>query len=119
MGLQVSRRVCRVRAQTTAESQSSAKPVWQLGAIFCALARQGSARSSRDLIDGPCAYVHRDSTEAPSGIGDRFSERKERHRDRPLERPRAKLLKRAFLGGYAVFNVGFELEQVRTYIREQ
>ena len=70
-------------------------------ATGCDLPRAGSAKGVPDHRGtpdaGPCAHVHRDSTEAPSGIGDRFFERQERHRDRPLERQRAKLLRRAFL----------------------
>jgi hypothetical protein len=56
----------------------------QLGAIFHALARQKECQIiERPFDGGPCAYVHRDSTQAPSRIGDRVHEREERHCDRP------------------------------------
>ena len=60
------------------------------------------------------------STKAPGGFGHRVSEREERH---CIARLCGK--ERNFSGehfwarGYAVSTVGFELEQVRQYIREQ
>ena len=69
---------------------------------------------------GPCAHVYRDSPQASGCVRDRIPEREERNRHRPTERQGAQLLGRTFLArGYAVSTVGFELEQVRTYIREQ
>ena len=65
---------------------------------------------------GPCAHVHHDSPEAPGGIGDRVS---------AIAIARLCGKERNFSGehfwarGYAVSTVGFELEQVRQYIREQ
>ena len=60
--------------------------------------------------------------ETPRGIGDRVSQGEERDCHCSLKRQRTQL---NFTGehfwarGYAVSTVGFELEQVRTYIREQ
>jgi REP element-mobilizing transposase RayT len=65
--------------------------------------------------------VHRNSPEASGRIGDRVPEREERHRHCSLERQRTKFLtgEHFWARGYAVSTVGFELEQVRNYIREQ
>ena len=64
--------------------------------------------------------VYGDSTQAPGSVSDRVSEGEERHCPRPFVRKGTQLHGRAFLGrGYAVSTVAFELEQVRTYIREQ
>ena len=58
---------------------------------------------------------------ASSGVGDWVSQGEERDRHRSPERGK----ERNFTGehfwarGYAVSTVGFELEQVRAYIREQ
>jgi putative transposase len=63
--------------------------------------------------------VHRDSTQAP-GVGDWFSKGKS-----AIAMARLCGTERNFTGehfwapGYAVSTVGFELEQIRTYIREQ
>lgn len=64
--------------------------------------------------------MYRDSPQAPGGLGDRVSEREERYR---VARLCGK--ERNFTGehlrarGYAVSTVGFELQQVRQYIRER
>src|SRR6266403_1110265 len=64
----------------------------------CCLARHGaswekystpwrgrrSARSLRTPAAGPCAHVHRDSSEVSGGLGDRISEREKRHSYGPL-----------------------------------
>ena len=64
--------------------------------------------------------MHRDSSEVSGRFGDRISEREERHSDGQLVRQGAEFHGRALLGrGYAVSTLGFELEQVRKYIREQ
>jgi len=61
--------------------------------------------------------------QGPGGFGDWVSEREKCHCDCPAARLRGK--ERNFSGehfwvrGYAVSTVGFELEQVRQYIREQ
>ena len=69
---------------------------------------------------GPCAYVHRHSPKAPGGIGARVSEREECYRQRSPERQGTQLYWEHFWArGYAVSTVGFELEQVRQYIRQQ
>src|SRR6266404_69550 len=48
-----------------------------LGPIFHALARQKDYRRTPDA--GPCAYVHRDSPQAPGSFGDRIFEGEERN----------------------------------------
>ena len=70
----------------------------QLGAIFPALARQRECQIIEGHLMPAWSHVHRDSTQAPGGTCDRVSEGEERHCDGPLERQRAKLLRRAFLG---------------------
>ena len=66
-----------------------------------------------------CVWVGH-SSQAPGGLGDRVSPREECDGHRS---PEGK--ERNFTGGhfwargYAVSTVGFELEQVRQYIREQ
>src|SRR6266403_5899920 len=78
----------------------------------CCLARHGaswekystpwrgrrSARSLRTPTAGPCAHVHRDSSEVSGGLGDRISEREERHSDGPLVWERAEFHGLALLG---------------------
>jgi len=69
---------------------------------------------------GPRAHVHRDSAPAPGGLGDGVSEREERDCGGAIVRERTKLYRGTLTGArYAVSTVGFELEQVRQYIREQ
>jgi putative transposase len=64
--------------------------------------------------------VHRDSSEVSGGLSDRISEREE-----AIAMARLCGKERNFTGehfwarGYAVSTVGFELEQVHKYIREQ
>ena len=93
----------------------------QLGAIFHALARQKECQIIEGSSDaGSRAYVHRHSPQTPGGIGDRISQREECDRHRSPERQGAHFTGEHFWArGYAVSTVGFELEQVRTYIREQ
>src|SRR3989454_9157583 len=68
----------------------------------------------------PCAHVHRDSAQSPGGLGNRFLKGKS-----AIAIARLGGKERNFSGehfwarGYAVSTVGFELEQVRQYIREQ
>ena len=67
-----------------------------------------------------CTLVHRHSTQASSGLGDRFPQGRS-----AIANARLCGKERNFSGehfwarGYAVSTVGFELEQVRQYIREQ
>ena len=93
----------------------------QLGTIFHALARQKECQ----IIEGHLMPDHVHMCIAippkhPVASCDRVSEREERHRYRS-----APCKERNFTGehfwarGYAVSTVRFELEQVRTYIREQ
>lgn len=69
---------------------------------------------------GPCAYVHRDPTKASSRIRDWFLKGKS-----AIAIARSCGKERNFTGehfwvrGCAVSTVGFELEQIRKYIREQ
>ncbi len=71
---------------------------------------------------GPCAYVHRDSPQAPSIIASVIGFLKGKS---AIAIARLCGKERNFTGehlwarGYAVSTVGFELEQVRQYIREQ
>ena len=76
--------------------------------------------SGRAFDARPRTYVHCDSTQAPSRIGDRVPEREECHRESPSVWQGAEFSGEHFWArGYAVSTVGFELEQVRQYIREQ
>src|SRR5712691_929235 len=70
----------------------------QLGAIFRLGETEGVPDRGRASDAGPCAYVHRDPTEAPGGVGDWVSERKECHRDRTVVRKGEELLWRTLLG---------------------
>jgi hypothetical protein len=64
--------------------------------------------------------VYCNSPEISGRLGDRIFEREERHSDGPLVWQRAEFYGRAFLGPWIRrATVGFELEQVRQYIREQ
>jgi putative transposase len=64
--------------------------------------------------------VHHHSAEAPSRFGDRFNERKERDAiARLCGKERNFSGEHLWARGYALSTVGFELEQVRQYIREQ
>ena len=69
---------------------------------------------------GPRAHVHRDSSKVFGRFGDRFLKGKS-----AIAMARLCGKERNFTGehfwarGYAVSTVGFELEQVRKYIREQ
>jgi REP element-mobilizing transposase RayT len=64
--------------------------------------------------------VYRDPPEASGRLGDRVSEREERHCHCPVVREERNFSGEHFWArGYAVSTVGFELEQVRKYIREQ
>jgi REP element-mobilizing transposase RayT len=69
---------------------------------------------------GPWAYLYRYSPKTPSGVGDRVSQKGKS----AIAIARLSGKERKFTGehfcarDYAVSTVGFELEQVRTYIRE-
>ena len=118
MGLQVP---CSVRAQTTTEGD-----LWpNASATGSDFPRAGSAKGvpdhRRPPDARPCAHVHRDSPPkhpVASVIG--FLKGKS-----AIAIARLGGKERNFTGehfwarGYAVSTVGFELEQVRTYIREQ
>jgi hypothetical protein len=65
--------------------------------------------------------MYQDSTEVCCGVSDRFPEREEcRGYSAAVWWEGKESPRRAFLGaGYAVSTVGFELEAVKRYIREQ
>ena len=88
----------------------------QLGPIFHALAKQQECQ----IVEGQWMvdHVHGDSSEAPGGVGDWVLEGKERHRHRAAIGQGEELLRRTLLGARlrGVYS-GFELEQVRQYIR--
>src|SRR5215472_7514924 len=95
VGLQVPRGI---RAQTTAESD-----LWEYPpATGPSFPRAGEAEGMPDRGGtpdaGPRAYVHRDSAEASSRLGDRFLERKERDCHRTAFRKGEELLRRTLLG---------------------
>ncbi len=109
MGLQVP---YSVRAQTTAKSRVRFSTHW--------LGKRNAKLSKVTLCWTMCICVSR-SAQAHGGIGDRVSERKECHCYGKALWQGKKFHRRTLLGprGCAVSTVGFELEQVRTYIREQ
>jgi putative transposase len=79
-----------------------------------------SARFWKGISCQTMCNVHRYSAQVPGGIRDRFLKGKS-----AIAIARLQGKERNFTGehfwarGYAVSTVGFELEQVRTYIREQ
>ena len=117
MGLQVS---CGVRTQTAAESNLRADAP-SSGADSPWVGTADGMPDSRRASDArPCTYVYGHSAQTPCGFGDRVSEREECHSHRPAVRQGTEFLGEHFWArGYAVSTVGFELEQVRQYIREQ
>src|SRR4029077_5120504 len=117
MGLQVPRSF---RAQTASEGHFRAGAP----ATGCDLPRAGPAKGMPDYRGspdaGPGAYVHRHSPKTPVASVIGFLKGKS-----AIAVARLSGKERNFTGehfwarGYAVSTVGFELEQVRTYIREQ
>ena len=76
--------------------------------------------SRRASHAGPRAHLYHHTPEASGRLGDRLSEREERYCHRQDVRQGEKLFRRALLGPRLCgVHVGFELEQVRKYIREQ
>src|ERR1700733_13605343 len=74
----------------------------QLGAIFHSMANQKECQIIEGhLMPDHVSHVYRDSTEAPGGVGNRISERKECHRNRPLV-PVKREISRASISGLAV-----------------
>src|SRR5580704_8888490 len=87
-----------VRAQAAAKSDLRADAP-SSGANFpCSGPAKGvpDCRGTPDA--GPCAHVHRNSTQAPGCICDWVSQREERDRHRPPMRKGAQFCGRAFLG---------------------
>ena len=117
MGLQVS---CGVRAQGPKASDLWADAA-AIGTDFpCTGATKGMPDSGRTSDAGPRAYVYRHSPQVSGGFGDRVPQGEERHCHCPTVWQRTHLRRRALLGpGYAVSTVGFELEQICQYIRDQ
>src|SRR5215467_4021484 len=117
MGLQVS---CGIRAQGPKASDLRTDAT-AIGTDFpCTGATKGMPDSGRTSDAGPCTYVHCHSAQTPGGFGHWISEGKS-----AIAIARLRGRERNFSGehfwarGYAVSTVGFELEQVRQYIREQ
>ena len=117
VGLQVPRSF---RAQTAAEGD------FRAGAptTGCDLSRTGPAKGVPDYRGSfdarPCAYVYRNSPKTPRGIGDRVPQGEECDRHSSPEPQGTQFYGEHFWArGYAVSTVGFELDQVRQYIREQ
>src|SRR5579859_7814797 len=113
-----------VRLQVPVQPHPHAITGLQTPATGCDLPRAGPAKRMPDYRGsfdaGPCAYVHRHPPKTPGGLSDRFLKEKS-----AIAIARLSGKERNFTGehfwarGYAVSTVGFELEQVRTYIREQ
>src|SRR6266498_3010231 len=120
MGLQVSRSVRSVRTQTAKESDLRPHPE----PIGRDLPRAGEAEGVSDFgrtpDARPCAYVYRDSPKHPVASVIGFLKGKS-----AIAIARLGGKERNFSGenfwarGYAVSTLGFELEQVKQYIREQ
>jgi hypothetical protein len=87
----------------------------------CVDALERMSDIGRAFAFGSCAYVYGQSSEIPGGFGDWFSQAEGRHRrGSGVWRQGSQFHRGTPLGpgGYAVFTVGFELEQVRRqYIR--
>ena len=88
--------------------------------VYQAGETEGMSDRGGTLDGGPRAHVHRDSAEAPSCLSNWVFEGEECDCHRTARRKGEELLGEHFWArGYAVSTVGFELEQVRQYIREQ
>src|SRR6202521_3141799 len=95
MGLQVS---CGVCAQTTTKGNLRQNAPATGSDLPRAGEAEGMPDRGRAPDAGPCANVHRDSTQAPGRLGDWVSERKERYCYRTAVWKGEKLLGRTFLG---------------------
>src|SRR5437016_6328472 len=117
MGLQVP---CCIRAQTAAKSHLRSDTPTSGTDFPWAGAAKGMPDSRRASDAGPCAHVHRHSPKHPVASVIGFLKGKS-----AIAIARLCGKERNFSGehfwarGYAVSTVGFELEQVRRYIREQ
>src|SRR5580692_11299995 len=80
MGLQVPYCVC---TQATAQSDIRADAPSSGTDFPCAGSAKGVPDYRRASDAGPCAYVYRDSPQAPGSLRDRVSEREECDRDCP------------------------------------
>jgi putative transposase len=109
-----------IGAQTTTESHFRASS----SAIGSDISRAGEAKGVPDYRGspnaGPRAHVYRDSTQAPVASVIGFLKRKSAIAIAKLCGKERNFTGEHFWArGYPVSTVGFELEQVRTYIREQ
>src|SRR5262245_42707080 len=117
MGLRAPRGV---RTQTTPESHLRPDPSTIGCDLLLAGQTEGVPDHRRSPDAGPRAHVHRNSPQTSSRISDGFLKGKS-----AIAVARLCGKERNFMGehlwarGYAVSTVGFELEQVRAYIREQ
>ena len=85
-------------AQATAQSNIRADAPSSGTDFPCAGPAKGMSDYRRTPDAGPCAYVHRDSPQAPRGFGDWVSEREKCHCDCPAARQGTEFLGRTFLG---------------------
>src|SRR5579872_4838624 len=116
VGLQVSRGI---RSQTAPESDLR-EDTPAIGSNFPRVGEtEGRPDCGRASDAGPCAHVYRDSTRAPSRLGDWVPEGEECHCDCTPVRKGEKLLRRTLLGPRLRGVHSLDLEQVRQYIREQ
>jgi hypothetical protein len=117
MGLQIP---SSVRAQAAAKSAFWASSSSSGRSLPCSGPAEGVLDSGRASAAGPRAYVYRDSPQASGGFGDRVAQGEERYCHCPTVWQRTQLRREHFWArGYAVSTVGFELEQIRQYIRDQ
>ncbi len=89
---------CVVCAQTTTEGNLRQNAPATGRDLPRAGEAEGMPDRRRASDAGPCAHVHRDSTQAPSRLGEWVSEGKECHCDRATVRKGEKLLWRTLLG---------------------
>src|SRR2546427_9263549 len=85
-------------AQATAQSNIRADAPSSGTDFPCAGPAKGMSDYRRTPDAGPCAYVHRDSPQAPSSFGDRIFEGEECHCDCPTVRKGAEFHGRTSLG---------------------
>src|SRR5260370_19409684 len=95
MGLQIA---YRVRAQATAQSDIRADAPSSGTDFPCASPAKGVSDYRRTSDARPCAYVYRDSPQAPGSFRDRIFEGEERNRHCPAVRQGAEFHVRTSLG---------------------
>ena len=87
-----------VRAQAAAQSHFWADASTMGGDFSRTGTAEGMPNHRRAPDAGPCAYVHGDSAQAPSGLCHRGSEGQERNCDRPIVREGTKLYRGTPMG---------------------